>query len=72
MITLKAVAEISRLVEAAFLILADANRQTMVLCYFTRAIKSKKIQRHLLAVTSATIKEAAQAVEDYLAIEGVN
>ena len=63
-------AEVTRMVKVEFPTLADADRRAMVLEYFTRAWESKKIQRHLLAVAPTTIKEAAQAIEEYLAVSG--
>ena len=63
-------AEISRMVKVAFPSLADADQRAMALEYFTRAWESKSIQRHLLAVAPATMKEAVQAMEEYLAVGG--
>ena len=42
----------------------------MALEYFTRAWESKNIERHLLALAPATIKEAVQGIEEYLAVSG--
>ena len=63
-------AEVTRLVEVAFPTLADADRQAIVLKYFTRAWESKNMQRHLLAVAPTTLKDAVQAIEEYLAVSG--
>ena len=63
-------AEVSRMVKVAFPTLADADQRAMALEYFTRAWDSKGIQRHLLAVAPATMKEAIQAMDDYLAVSG--
>ena len=63
-------AEVSRMVKVAFPTLADADQRAMALEYFTRAWESKSIQRHLLAVAPITMKEAVQAMEEYLAVSG--
>ena len=63
-------AEVSRMVKVAFPTLADADQRAMALEYFTRAWESKSIQRHLLAVAPVTMKEAVQAMEEYLAVSG--
>ena len=63
-------AKVTRLVEVAFPTLAEADRRAMALEYFTRAWESKKMQRHLLAVAPTTLKEAVQAIEEYLAVSG--
>ena len=63
-------AEVTRLLEVVFRTLADADRRAMALEYFTRAWESKKMQRHLLAVAPTTLKEAVQAIEEYLAVSG--
>ena len=63
-------AEVTRLVEVAFPTLADADRRAMALEYFTRAWESKSMQRHLLAVAPHTLKDAVQAIEEYLAVSG--
>ena len=60
------------LVGVPFLSLADADKRTMGLKHFTEAWKSMGIQRHLLAVAPTTIKDEAQAAEDYLAISWGN
>ena len=62
--------EVSRMVMVAFSTLAYADQQAMALEYFTKAWKNKRVQRHLLAVAPATIKEAKQAIEEYLAVSG--
>ena len=41
----------------------------MALDYFTNDWEGKSLQRHVLALAPATIKEVAQAVEDYLATQ---
>ena len=58
------------MVKVTFPTLANADRQAMALEYFTRAWKSKNIQQHLLAVAPATIKEAIQVIEEYVAVSG--
>ena len=63
-------AEVSKLVTVAFPTLADADRRAMALEYFTRAWESKTVQWHLLAVAPTTLKEAVQAMEEYLAVSG--
>ena len=63
----KQAAEITRLV--AFLALGNTDRQAMALDYFTNDWEGKSLQRHVLALAPATIKEVAQAVEDYLATQ---
>ena len=63
-------AEVTRLVEVAFPTLADADRRAIALYNFTRAWKSKNMQRHLLAVAPTTLKDAVQAIEEYLAVSG--
>ena len=65
-------AEVTRPVVVTFPTLADADRQAMTLEYFTRAWESKNMQRHLLAVTQITVKEAIQAIKEYLAVNGPN
>ena len=65
-------AEFSRMVKVAFPTLANADQRTMALEYFTRAWKSKSIQQHLLVVTPATMKEAVQAMDEYLAVSGLD
>ena len=62
--------ENTRMVKVAFLTLADAGRRAIALEYFTRAWESKNIQRYLLAVAPATINDAVQAIEEYLAVSG--
>ena len=57
-------AEVSRMVNVTFPTLADADQRAMALEYFTRAWESKSIQRHLLTVAPATIKEAVQAMKN--------
>ena len=64
-------AEVTRLVEVAFPTLADADRRAMALEYFTRTWESKNMQRHLLAVAPSTLKNAVQAIEEYLAVSGL-
>ena len=60
------------MVKVAFAILADADQRAMALEYFTRAWESKSIQRNLLAVAPAAMKEAAQAIEEYFAVSGLD
>ena len=64
-------AEVTRLVEVAFPTLTNADRRAMALEYFTRAWESKSMQRHLLSVTATTLKDAVQAIEEYLAVTGL-
>ena len=56
-------AEISRMEKMAFPTLADADQRAMALDYFTRASESESYQRHLLAVTPATMKKAVQDIQ---------
>ena len=63
-------AEVTRLVEVAFTTLADAGRRAMALEYFTQAWESKNMRRHLLAMVPTTLKDAVQAIEEYLAVSG--
>ena len=58
--------------EVAFPTLADADNRAMMLEYFTRAWASKNMQCHLLAVAPITINEAVQAIEEYLAVSGLD
>ena len=65
-------AEVSRMVNVAFLTFADTDHRVMALEYFTRAWESKSMQRHLLAVAPAIMKEAVQAMEEYMAVSGLD
>ena len=60
--------EISRLVAIAFPMLPDGEQRAMALDYYSRAWDSRPIQEHLLAIRPANLREAARAVEDFLAI----
>ena len=42
----------------------------MALEYFTQAWESKSMQRHLPSVAATTLKDAVQAIEEYLAVSG--
>ena len=63
-------AEVTRLVQIAFPTLADADRRAMALEYFTRAWESKNMQSYLLAVAPIILKDAVQAIEEYIAVSG--
>ena len=58
-------AEVSRMVKVA-----DADQPWPTLISEPWLWESKSIQRHLLAVAPATMKEAAQAIKEYLAVSG--
>ena len=52
----------------ACLVLANTDRQDVVLECFTRAWDSKSVHLHLLAKALAAIKKGIKAVDGYLAI----
>ena len=60
--------EISRLVAIAFPMLPDGEQRAMALDYYSRAWDSRPVQEHLLAIRPTTLREAARAVEDFLAV----
>ena len=56
----------------ACLVLANTDRQYVVLECFTRAWDSKSVHLHLLAKALAAIKKVIKAVDGYLAIGGAD
>ena len=64
--------DVQRLVDTAYPRLSRADKEQMVIDHLLRALDSKAIQRHMLTLQPQTVVELVQAVDEYMAVGGLD
>ena len=64
--------QIQRLVEIAYPRLARADQEQMSMDHILRSLDNKNIQRHMLTIQPETVVELVQAIDEYMAVGGID
>ena len=64
--------DVQRLVDTAYPRLSRADKEQMVIDHLLRALDNRAIQRHMLTMQPQTVVELVQAVDEYMAVGGLD